>query len=730
MPSGPIRVAFALRSLTFGGAEHDVVQIVTASDPAVLVCTGIVVQHSYPLCPELPIEHPRVPVVYQPGGMSVHPKHVTDVPFAEGLHRITQVADALVVWGVSELAAALPGEYRGIVVVTSKASGAFQEEFLREQALLTRHYVANSARSVEAFPSVLWQRVAVIYPGIDGGRLIPARSRDQLREEWGCQPKDRVVGYLGRIASDKGIESLLESVRLLDAGWRVVCVGRTGVFSEYEARVAELCSRQLAGRGLLLPWTRDVGGVLSALDVLAYPSSDEGFSNTLAEAWRLGIPTVATAGVGALAEPPWAHCAITVPPGATPRELATAISAAFGNRRLKCAARQAVDRLTVARAMEEWQNYLARAVAAPRRPRVMVLVANAVIGGITTWLLTLMRNAPGLDWVCLGVLSDTEHLDVYDEALQEIVAQGCAVFGMGSETEEKVRAGIAAAIRQTRPDVMIQAGVSGLDTRFPETAIPLVAVSHGPGESAWARNVLSHSSRCATRFVAVSRSAVEAFPEHVREQVQIIHNGVEFPTAECLKGATRRNARREMGISDQELAVGFVGRLSPEKDPISLARGIQALPPQYRAVFIGPDCANLLPEIAATTSRFVHLAGRSPQAAAELLPGLDVLVCLSQFESFCLAVAEAWGARVPVVSTRVGIVAELIDRHDVAVIIPSGPSPQVLAGAIRQAIRERHKRVHRCRTLVRRRFSAQRMGAAWQTFLSELVNARTFTSGT
>src|SRR5688572_7977193 len=78
----PIRVGFVLRSFTYGGAEHDIIQLITASDPQALEITGMAVQTPFPICPDLPLDHPRVPPIYQANAVTSHPKVVNATSFA------------------------------------------------------------------------------------------------------------------------------------------------------------------------------------------------------------------------------------------------------------------------------------------------------------------------------------------------------------------------------------------------------------------------------------------------------------------------------------------------------------------------------------------------------------------------------------------------------------------------------------------------------------------------
>jgi glycosyltransferase involved in cell wall biosynthesis len=129
----------------------------------------------------------------------------------------------------------------------------------------------------------------------------------------------------------------------------------------------------------------------------------------------------------------------------------------------------------------------------------------------------------------------------------------------------------------------------------------------------------------------------------------------------------------------------------------------------------------MLTEIRRIAPRSLHIGPLPPRMAESLVPGLDVLVCPSEYESCGLAILEAWAALVPVVSTRVGVVAEFGQTLNVSVIVPFDPPPRTLARAIQRAIDEREQRIDICRALVRDRYDARRMGRDWQEALRRIA---------
>lgn len=147
------------------------------------------------------------------------------------------------------------------------------------------------------------RRIRMLGPGsshgVDIEKFVPKSDelRQQSRRRLGLDSTIPVLGFVGRITADKGLETLLRAHNsLLEGGVRHKLVivgpldkgGRTPL-----AAIVDSPDIVLAGE------VENVVPYYHAIDLLVLPSLREGFPNVILEAAACGVPSVTTAVTGA-----------------------------------------------------------------------------------------------------------------------------------------------------------------------------------------------------------------------------------------------------------------------------------------------------------------------------------------------------------------------------------------------------------------------------------------------
>lgn len=135
--------------------------------------------------------------------------------------------------------------------------------------------------------------------GIDSGAVasrVAEVDRPRLRKSLGLAGDAFVVGFVGRVVTDKGVDTLVDAFgdASLDPRARLLIIG------PLEDPELEASIRKLGDLVVWVPWVDDVWGLLPAMDVLCLPSRREGFPTVVLEAAAAGIPAIVSTATGAI----------------------------------------------------------------------------------------------------------------------------------------------------------------------------------------------------------------------------------------------------------------------------------------------------------------------------------------------------------------------------------------------------------------------------------------------
>ena len=241
---------------------------------------------------------------------------------------------------------------------------------MKSAAHLADRLIFNSRTSLDLSSELgegIKEKSGVIYPGIH----IPTQISDRrtIRQALGLAPEGVVLGCIGDICPQKGIEPLIRSFGIISRTLpqaRLMIIGRTPErFRDFKNRLMDLCRElnlservDFSGEKLDLPrW-------LSALDLLIHPSGRESFGRVIIEALAREIPVVAARSGGAEEILTDQETGFLVPVG-DPEALARAVISMVSNpdrsRAMAQSGREDVmKKYSIARTVMEWEEEIKR----------------------------------------------------------------------------------------------------------------------------------------------------------------------------------------------------------------------------------------------------------------------------------------------------------------------------------------------------------------------------------
>ncbi len=134
----------------------------------------------------------------------------------------------------------------------------------------------------------IWSR------GIDREIFRPDRRSDEWRRSLGIEPDDVVIGFVGRLVMEKGLDIFAETIDQLQrrqVRHKVLVVGQGPARDWFEKRLPDAI---FAG----YQTGEDLGRAVASMDMLFNPSVTETFGNVTLEAMAAGLPVVAARATG------------------------------------------------------------------------------------------------------------------------------------------------------------------------------------------------------------------------------------------------------------------------------------------------------------------------------------------------------------------------------------------------------------------------------------------------
>jgi glycosyltransferase involved in cell wall biosynthesis len=332
--------------------------------------------------------------------------------------------------------------------------------------------------------------------------------------------------------------------------------------------------------------------------------------------------------------------------------------------------------------------------AGARRP---ILVHLTTTDMSLDWLLGPQLSAFAEDgYDVVGVSAAGPHVAALVERGIRHVALASATRSMDPRRDVQAFAELVGVLRRLRPTILhthnpkpgLYGRVAGRLTGVPV----IVNTVHGlyalPEDRLAKRAVVYGLERAAS---TCSRAELVQNPEDLetlarigvpRSKLVLLGNGIDLARFDPFRLAAdaRARARAAMGVTDDDVVVGLVGRLVAEKgyrEVFAAARLLRSRCPNVRVVVIGPDDPDKAAGIgaeelaAATRDGGVRFLGRRDDVDL-LYAGMDLYVLASYREGFPRSAMEAAAMGLPIVATDIRGCRQVVEDGRTGVLVPVG----------------------------------------------------------
>ncbi|MBL7872743.1 MAG: glycosyltransferase family 4 protein [Cyclobacteriaceae bacterium] len=316
----------------------------------------------------------------------------------------------------------------------------------------------------------------------------------------------------------------------------------------------------------------------------------------------------------------------------------------------------------------------------PVRYKILFCIRQGTVGGGESHLIDLVEflDKEKFEPIILS-FSDGAMIKHFQE-------KNVAAFVIPSEKpfDMKVRSKVGSLLDSVNPDLIHIHGTRAFSNLYLpslRSRIPIVYTVHGwsfNSNQSWHRKFLAIQSerlfaKRANRIINVSFNNQKTGKEHIKKfKSEVIHNGVNLKVFD--KNKSYPSIRTELGIPEDAFLIGFIARLTIQKDPITLIHAFSdflKVTSTAHLLLVGDgdlktDCINLVSKLQ-INDRVTFQPFRKDIPA--ILKSIDVFCLPSLWEGFSIGLLEAMAMSKAVVATGVDGTLEILENSKNGLLI-------------------------------------------------------------
>jgi len=353
--------------------------------------------------------------------------------------------------------------------------------------------------------------------------------------------------------------------------------------------------------------------------------------------------------------------------------------------------------------------------------KILFVVPNLVVGGVTTVVLSIINNLKKSN-VDVKLVTLFDHCDVDIDGVDYQSLGLISIFNIPYAIFR-----MREVINSFKPDIVhahtLYSNLLVCFCSYFNKNYKLICSEHGTYTSKlkfYKRMYLFKiMNSIADLITNVSDTSCESYIKQnivPREKMRTMYNGIDLNKFKFSMDA-RLRLREDLKISDHTKIIGFVGRLSREKNLLNLINAVALLDLDYKLVIIGngPELNNIKKIVneKGIDQKVIFLGElKNP---SEYYSVFDLLVLSSDTEGLPTVILEAIASKCPVVATDCGGVKELFPKG-YSFIIPIKNHTK-LHGAIKSilllSLDEKNHLIGTCHNYVVEKFSSIKVSECW-----------------
>ena len=324
------------------------------------------------------------------------------------------------------------------------------------------------------------------------------------------------------------------------------------------------------------------------------------------------------------------------------------------------------------------------------RPKIKIIHIMQSAGGVAEYVKELIRNMDKNKYENTIIVSNDyiNNYDILNQCDKYYFVDMIRKIDLKKDLSSIIK--IKKIIKKEKPDIVYlhssKAGALGRIALLFDTKIKIIYNAHGWYFNAdigkkkilykWIEKILAVK---ANKIVAISNSEYKsAIEEHVckNDKMVLINNGIDIKKFSNNE-EYRKETRNKYKIKNDEIIVGIVGRISEQKDPITTIKAASKIIKQnkkFKFMFVGTgELKKTILEYAKKEEieSNIIITGWINNVE-KYIPAFAIALFPSKWEGFGLAIVEYMACKKPIIATRIGGIADILNDSNCAFFISKG----------------------------------------------------------
>jgi len=363
------------------------------------------------------------------------------------------------------------------------------------------------------------------------------------------------------------------------------------------------------------------------------------------------------------------------------------------------------------------------------KPNLLFINSITIYGGGEVWMLTVMRELAKRGYkVTLICKPEAEIIQQANESGIDVLP-----IRIAGDFDPFTISEIAGIYRKRKIDIVIanvgkDIRLAGLAAKF-VSGVSVIALHQVDREI---KNNLRYritynslADMIVVNSFATKNTLLKSAAWLLDEKIKVVYHGIDY---EKYSVTNTKNIRTELGLSQQDFIIGFVGRLNVQKGVKYMLDAFKLVAEEFKNVHLVIAGTGELERMVKEFATKFNLEDRIylldfRKDIPDLMRTFDIFLLPSLWEGFGIVLIEAMAAGKPVVATSTSSIPEIVEDNRSGILVPP-ENTGAISNALKKLISEPELRIKygkEGQKIVREKFTIERMINDYEKIFYELA---------